>query len=111
MVCVAVLFLPLEMVEPDDFDWYGGMISFSWGHFVSSEEEAREIHEMVTEKFGQRWFDIPVPRLEKGYVRERSPGYYSLLALFYVVELQTVPTRLGELEHGLARSGSGPPPT
>ncbi len=87
LVCVASLMLPTVLVEPDDYDWYSGMISFSRGHFVSSEEEIGEIHEAMAERFRRGEFHFPLVRNEKGFVHERSPGYYGLLALFYLFEL------------------------
>jgi len=87
VVCVAVLLLPVVLVEPDDYDWYAGMISFSRGHFVSSEEEVWEIQDEMAERFGRGEFHAPIVRNEKGFVHERSPGYYGLQGLFYLVGL------------------------
>jgi len=92
VVCGVVLLLPVVLVEPDDFDWYGGMLSFSRGQFISSEEEVREIHEEMAERFGGFRFRhgelrFPMVRTGRGLVHERSPGYYAFLALFHLLGL------------------------
>ena len=81
IVCAAAFLLPVVLIEPDDFDWYSGMISFSHGYFVASEQQVREVHEEMAEQLGYGEFHPPRARNRNGFIHERSPGYYGLLAL------------------------------
>jgi len=87
--CVAALALPFRMIEPDDDDYFYGMHAFARGQVVVTPEEARELPKIQlpdeTRRFGQGP-GAPMAmgvRSPKGFIRERSPGHYALLAFFH----------------------------
>jgi len=88
VACVAALALPFRMIEPDDDDFFYGMHAFARGKVVMTEGEARELHDVAlpdtTKPRAQLVMGVRSP---KGFIRERSPGHYALLALFREVGL------------------------
>jgi len=86
--CVVALALPFRMIEPDDDDYFYGMHAFARGKAVMTFEEAQELGKIplpdTTKPRPQMVMGVGSP---KGFIRERSPGHYALLAAFHKVGL------------------------
>ena len=88
VACVVMVALPFRMIEPDDDDFFYGMHAFARGKVVMTAAEARELVEIPPPDASRRG-----PRMArgvrspKGFIRERSPGHYALLALFHLAGL------------------------
>jgi len=84
VVCAALLALPFRMIEPDDDDYFYGMHAFARGKLVMTLAEARELAAIKlpdASRPGARM--APGVLSPKGFIRERSPGHYALLAGFH----------------------------
>jgi len=91
--CVATLVLPFRMIEPDDDDYFYGMIAFARGKLVMTAQEVAALREVrlpdpEKDRGGPNHspgrFRAMAVRSPKGFIRERSPGHYALLALFHL---------------------------
>lgn len=86
--CAVAMALPFRMIEPDDDDFFYGMHAFARGKVVMTEAEARELAKIPlpdTAKVGPQM--VMGVRSPLGFIRERSPGHYALLAAFHRVGL------------------------
>jgi len=88
LACAVAMALPFRMIEPDDDDYFYGMHAFARGKVVMTEAEARELAKIPlpdTAKMGPQM--VMGVRSPLGFIRERSPGHYALLAAFHKVGL------------------------
>lgn len=95
--CAVAIALPFRMIEPDDDDYFYGMHAFARGKVVMTFEEVQELGRIplpdtqkavgpLSPEAPGRPFAMGV-RSPKGFIRERSPGHYALLAAFHKVGL------------------------
>ena len=82
--CAVVLALPFRMIEPDDDDYFYGMHAFSTGKVVLTRAEAEKLASIpLADPAKRRPQMVRGIGTSRGFIRERSPGHYALLALFH----------------------------